>query len=983
MFARNNRSRNGRSKSTLVAALMLMILGVVVFWLWRAPSAEVLLRTAKKLSIEGKLQEALTVLEPLLAQEPTDGDVAFLAGDVSSRMNRFAESAEFYSRVPREHSRREEACFRAGDILLLRQFQLSAAEVFLREVVELNPDHQSARAHLAGLYGLCGITSETSELRFDRLRAGQFTEVDLLLLALGDTAAENADSLNDYLTNSPDDPLTILAQAHQAWQQHDFPAARILYEKGLKQRPEFADAQARLGRILSDLPDGADFQKWRSQLQESVADNPEIWAVFGDWSLRQQDSRGAIRCFWEAARRDPVHRRAHHQLGQLLSSIGETRLAEGFQKRNEALQELLLSAKQCNLEPSAERVLQTIEAAGRCSHPWEVWGWAEVLRVRFPQQAAVVSEIEKPAAESPRVTLTAQPALQPGITEFALPRWMGNGIETEQTLSSVHTETASSEGRIQFVDDAERTGLKFEYSHGDNIPGPGMRMFQFSGGGTGVLDYDRDGWPDVYFTQGGLWPVAENPVPSDALFRNHRGSHFENVSGSAAIFEPGYSQGLAIADVDADGWPDIFVANVDGNRLFRNNGDGTFDDITHSANISGDKWSTSAVCADFNSDGLPDIYVVNYLEGPDLLSRICQQADGTPRACTPHEFDAADDQLLLNLGNGQFQDVTSESGMLAPGGKGLGIVAADFDGTGRLSLFVGNDTTANFFLLNQTPMPGVVPRFEDSAVQTGLAFDREGRTQACMGIAVGDADGDGQLDLFVSNYFNESNTLYQRQASLLYFDTTADAGLREPGIRQLGFGVQFLDADLDGWADLVVTNGHVDDETARGIPLHMPTQFFRNLGEGKFLEVPAGQLGKWFEGNYLGRSVARVDWNRDGREDILVSNLDSPAALLTNESSLSGGFIAIQLVGTLDSRDAIGTVVEVKTKTRTHSRQLIAGDGYQASNERQLIFAVGDDPDVQISVRWPSGHVDTYSNVPTNGHSCIIQGRSQCFTVAP
>ena len=967
----------------LVAVMILLILVVIVWLLRRPPSPELLLRTANKLSNEGNLPEALAVLEPLLDEEPTDGDVAFLAGDVSTRMKQFAESAEFYSRVPQRHSRRGEACFRAGDILLLRQFQLSAAEVFLREAVELNPGHQYALAHLAGLSGLCGFTSETATLRFNRLQAGQFSEVDLVLLALGDTAAENAESLKDYLTHSPDDPLTILAQAHQAWQQHDFPMARMLYERGLKLRPDSADAQARLGRILSELPDTSEFLKWRSQLNVTVADHAEIWAVFGDWSLRQQDSRGAIRCFWEAARRDPAHRRAHHQLGQLLASIGETRLAEGFQKRNETLQEFLLSAKQFNLEPTAAKVLQTITAADRCGHAWEVWGWAELLRVRFPQQAAAVKKIGKPAADSPRVLLNAQPALQPGISGFELPAWMTNGISDDQMLSAVPTETASSEGRIHFVDDAERTGLKFEYSHGDDIPGPGMRMFQFSGGGTGVLDYDRDGWPDVYLTQGGLWPVAESPMPSDVLFRNLRGSSFENVSRPAAIFEPGYSQGLAIADVDADGWPDIFVANVDGNRLFRNNGDGTFDDITSSANIVDEKWSTSAVCADFNGDGWPDLYVVNYLQGPDLLTRICHQADGTLRACTPHEFDAADDQLLMNLGNGQFKDVTSESGMLASGGKGLGVVAADFDGSGRLSVFVGNDTTANFFLHNQTATIGEVPHFEESAVISGLAFDREGRAQACMGIAAGDADGDGQLDLFVSNYFNESNTLYQRQANLLYFDTTANAGLREPGIRQLGFGAQFLDADLDGWSDLVVSNGHVDDETAREIPLHMPTQFFRNIGEGQFEEVPASQLGKWFEGRYLGRSVARVDWNRDGREDILISNLDSPAALLTNESSGFGRFIAIQLVGTVNSRDAFGTVVEVKTNSRTISRQLIAGDGYQASNERQLIFAVGDQSDVEISIRWPSGHVDNYSNIQANRLWCIVEGRTHCFPMIP
>jgi hypothetical protein len=330
--------------------------------------------------------------------------------------------------------------------------------------------------------------------------------------------------------------------------------------------------------------------------------------------------------------------------------------------------------------------------------------------------------------------------------------------------------------------------------------------------------------------------------------------------------------------------------------------------------------------------------------------------------------------MLLNLGNGQFKAVTAKAGIIAPGGKGLGVIAADFEGSGRLSLFVGNDTTANFFFQNQTLTLGGVPQFVESGVVTGLAFDREGRTQACMGIAAGDADGDQQVDLFVTNYFNESNTLYQRQPTLMFFDATLEARLKEPSIRQLGFGTQFLDADLDGWSDLIVTNGHVDDETARGIPLHMPTQFFRNAGAGRFDEISATQLGPWFEGQYLGRAVARIDWNRDGAEDLIVGTLDSSTALLTNRTMTEGKFIALQLVGINSAREAIGANVEVRTSDRTWSKQLVAGDGYQASNERQMVFGVGAADMVDIAIRWPSGHSEVYENVPTAAFWTAVEG---------
>ncbi len=960
-------------KTGLAVGLLCFVVLLVFRSMWQDDTADRLVLAKKQLQ-QGHPEKALELLHPLLERDPADGDVCYLAAESYSRKKDYTSAVVEYGRVPVDHERRAAACFRAGDILLLQLFQPTRAEDFLREAVALDDDPHAAEAHLAALYGLCGLTSLTSELRVKRVRAGQATEVDLVLLGLGDTAAENNAALASYQKAAPDDALTQLAAAHQAWQQHDFLTAQPLYEKGIGQRPDLCDAQARLGRILKETGDDAGFLKWHAGLPKACDEHADIWAVRGDYSLSHHDVRGAVRCYWEAARRDPAHRSAHHQLGQALASLGETQIAEAFQRRNEHLQQLLLAAKQFNVEASPEKVVRVALAAQECGHVWEAWTWAEMLRKRFPQGAEALKQIGRPSSDSPRVQETAQPALTYDLSSYAMPDWMNPNPLTQPTAVPQQTSTTTS-SPIRFVEESDATGLRFEFQHGDKMAGPGMRMFQFSGGGVGAVDYDRDGWPDVFLTQGGDWPEDEPQPPSDRVFRNQRGTGFQDTTVAAGVEETSYSQGLAVGDFDADGWPDVFVANVNENRLFRNNGDGTFSDVTQSAGIVGDAWSTSVACADFNGDTLPDFYVVNYLTGPNLLSRICYQADGTPRACTPHEFDAAEDQLLLNLGNGQFQDVTAEAGVIAAGGKGLGVIAADFEGSGRLSLFVGNDTTANFFFQNQTVTPGGVPQFVESGVVTGLAFDREGRTQACMGIAAGDADGDQQIDLFVTNYYNESNTLYQRQPTLMFFDSTLEAQLKEPSIRQLGFGTQFLDADLDGWSDLVVTNGHVDDETARGIPLHMPTQFFRNAGSGRFDEISPTQLGHWFEGRYLGRAVARIDWNRDGGEDFIVGNLDSPTALLTNHTSAAGKFIALQLVGISSAREAIGTTVEVRTSDRTLSKQLVAGDGYQASNERQMIFGVGDADVVDIAIRWPSGRSDEYKSVPTAAFWTAIEGR--------
>jgi tetratricopeptide (TPR) repeat protein len=949
--------------------------------LWQSQSSsQATITSAESLLINAKPNEALRVLGPLLQTDPPDGSACFFAGMAHARLQQFDAAVDCFCKVPGGHAKRFEACLCAGDLYLLKLHQLSKAESLLREALSLRPDNHDAQGHLAGLYGLCGLPRRSTQLRLERLYAGQFADVDLLLLALGDTAAENADSLNDYVRRSPHDPLVMIARAHQAWQHNDHQNARTLYEQGLSRRPDLDDAQAKLGRILCDLCDEAAFLRWHDRLCAAVGDQSETWVVRGDWSLAHDDASGAARCYWEATRRDATNRRAHHRLGQVLSKLGESNLAESFQRRNAQLQELLIVAKQTNLGPTPNLLQSAAARAQECSHPWEAWGWAEVMKHRFPRQESIPS-YERPAIGTPRVLPTAQPGLSADLSHYSLPRWMTAPVTLPATGSAPPAVATNDGADIRFGDDASRTGLQFQYFNGDHIPGSGMRVFQFTGGGVGAVDYDRDGWVDLYFTQGGKWPVPESNPPSDVLFRNRAGEQFEDVSLLAGIIETDYSQGLAMGDIDSDGWADIFVANVAGNRLFRNNGDGTFEDVSLSAGVVDMNWSTGAVIADFNGDGLPDLYVINYLAGPDLLDRICRQSNGMPRACTPHEFDAADDQLLLNLGDGSFRDVSSASGILAHGGKGLGSVAADFDGSRRLGLFVSNDTTANFFFQNATPNPGDTPRLEETAIVNGTAFDREGKSQACMGIAIDDANGDGQLDLFVTNYFDEANTLYERQAEMLFVDNTAAAGLREPSLKQLGFGTQFLDADLDGWPDLVVTNGHVDDETDKEVPLHMPCQFFRNKGHGKFLEVSARRLGPWFEGKYLGRGLARLDWNRDGRDDFVVSHLDSPAALLTNESPRRGHFLTLRLIGTVSAREPIGTTVRVRTADRTIVRQLTAGDGYMACNEPQLNIGVGPDGRVDMVIDWPSGRQDHMTDVATDTTWIAIEGRGSLVQV--
>jgi hypothetical protein len=377
-----------------------------------------------------------------------------------------------------------------------------------------------------------------------------------------------------------------------------------------------------------------------------------------------------------------------------------------------------------------------------------------------------------------------------------------------------------------------------------------------------------------------------------------------------------------------------------------------------------------------NGDSLPDVYDVTFLDGEDVFTRICRSNDGVPRSCAPAGFAAAPDHVYFNRGDGTFGEVTQELGFEAADGDGLGIVVADFDGSGHMGIFVGNDGRANFFFAPTSTAKGDL-HWQEIGVLSGLAYDDSGAAQACMGVAAGDPNNDGRVDLFVTNFYNESNTLYVNLGPNVFTDRARSSGLREPSWSLLGFGTQFLDADLDGWEDLIVTNGHVDDFTHKQIPFKMRPQFFQNRN-ARFSERFGKDLGPFFDQPKLGRGLAKLDWNRDGRTDIAVSNIGDPASLLTNQTHNAGCGLGLRFTGTKGSRDAIGTRVVLVAKGARLERQLTAGDGYQSCNERRLEFGLGEDrTTVDLEVHWPGGMVEKFPDVETGTEYRVVEGRGQ------
>ncbi|MDB5388311.1 MAG: tetratricopeptide repeat protein [Planctomycetaceae bacterium] len=914
----------------------------------------------------------------ILKQDPQNHAAALLAGRTSEAMGRFEAALEFFEQVPDDKQIGPTARIQAGELLTNKLQHLSAAVSEFRRAVNLDPENPLANERLAYLLGLAGSNREATPLRLRLIRLDQFGPIHLLLLCMGDYIFENPEQIEAFRAAAPDDPLVLTALARERLDKQDPVQAEKLLRPVVRNHPEMLESQVKLGQALLEQHQAAEFLKWHAELPVDIENLPGLWFLRANWAREQSDKSAAVRCYLEVLDRDPNHQAANYQLAQLLVSIGKEKLAAPFLERSGKLQKFDTAVRAAWSGGGAEDAMrQSAQEAESLGLIWEAFGWHSLAHRKYPQVAWARDGSLRLRPQIAGLPLTRT---RPGLnlaaaidrSDFPLPNWSNS-----RTVNQAESGKKSSFGPVSFTNQATEAGLTFQYFNSSNPLRPERKMQEFTGGGVAALDFDSDGWSDVYLTQGSRWPPRFDEFEHlDRLFQNQGNGKFRDITLFANLKENGFSQGVTVGDFDNDGFPDLYVGNIGSNRFYKNNGDGTFDDITLQTGTGGDSWTTSSLIADLNNDGLPDLYVVNYLAGSDVLERVCADETGHPRSCMPRIYPAAQDRLYVNLGDGQFRDVTQASGIMLADGKGMGIVAADFDGSRKLNLFVANDAVPNFYFVNQTPPGGEIPIFAEQGISSGLALNEDGRAQACMGVATGNLDNDQRLALFVTNFHSEPNTLYHQQAGSVFFDETRKWGLFESSIPMVGFGTQFVDAELDGFLDLILTNGDVDDSRDLGRMYQMPPQYFRNAGNGRFSELSASSLGPFFQGKYLGRGLARLDWNRDGCDDMIISHLDAPAALLTNTTQSAGHFIAVQLRAVTTSRDAIGTTVTVDVAGRKLVRQLVAGDGYHASNERQLVIGLGDAIRIdELTVAWPSGLKQAFRDISVDSQVLIVEHR--------
>lgn len=962
-------------------------------WWWVSDeSGQDILNRARVAHDRGDFEESER-LAMLAAETPALRLEALTIAAVSAeKLEKPQVAIEHYDRILAEEQSSIHALIRSGELTAYDLGRLSDAEQRLTRALDLESQSDVARTALLNLLLIQGRRLTITPLLISAVQA----KVDpqyLFLLGTPDQVVETATvplsdgrfisiDVRSFLTNclrrNPDDVLPKLGLARLAQSRNELDEALELCRDVATNYPKLAEAHACVGLLSAESSQL--FQEWQQQVPPTADNHADVWYARGIAATKFSDLHSATRCFWECVVRAPNHLAACLKLSQLLNSLDRKEAAADIGHHAEQLSELttLLRVVSGDGEPTAPRHLARIKRivvlAENLGRVIEARAWCRVAMTAddsqwFSVRLQALENLEIP--QNKQTADFANPALRHDLSSFPLPDW--------NSLPSREISDHSAESRITFRDDARAAGIDFQYFNGANPNQPGRRIQETNGGGVAVLDFDADGLPDILATQGCRWPPsADQTEHLDQLFRNTGMNTFDCITEFCGIHEPHYSQGTAVGDLNSDGFPDLVIAAMGENSCFLNNGDGTFERLPDSAGFAGDSWSTSCAIADLNGDRLPDIYVVNYLRGDRLFDLFCQGQ----RPCAPADFESTQDQIFLNVGDGSFRDVAKTAGIIQPNGKGMGISVADYFGTGKLNVFIANDETPNFFFRNTSDRGSRTLSFVESAFVTGLALDGNGGTQACMGIAVDDTDGDGLLDVFVTNFAGQPNTLYRRRSTEFFTDDARTSRLRDSGFHQLGFGTQFFDADLDGHPDLVIANGHVDDHSSEGTPYRMRPQFHRNIGDGRFEEHSPQTLGPWFEDEALGRALATLDWNRDGLTDFSVTHLDTPLALVTNTTSRPGRFLQIRVIGVQSSRDAIGTTLRLSLDDRIIVKQLTAGDGFQASNERIVTFGLGDQTEIErLDVRWPSGKQQTYSSINADTRIVLVEGHELPYAI--
>lgn len=915
-----------------------------------------------------KIDQGIELLKSILSKPKPIGAPPSNHSDIAGT-NTLAQAAKLFSKTIFSKTRSRKASANNDEV--------TSALLVLRGVVDQYPSNLPLRRELWAVLNRLGLREDASRMADQLCAAGLANREDLISLL-----QRNLCFPLDLPPNSDPEEYFELGLGMARWlhandQLHDAIEQLRNYPRAESQQAEIA----LLGRLLFESQQHESFSEWILSCNAQTQQLNDFWAALGTYFLDQHEHAAATRALMEALLRDPTDERSAHRLAKSLDALGRSQDAEQARHRAVLIVQLKQEASSLQLSgnSAASAIVDQLLELGR---PFEALSW-KIQGATKNQINLITSYREqlRQLSQNPDAIGMAFEMSQLDLAreQFKIPKDLLQSYARKDTKTNSQPAVGKTGGSVssqnqvaialQLVDQAEERGIDFQWFADIENNLSEIPLHEVLGGGAAVIDYQLDGWPDIYLAQGSGEPPSSRSTRSNQLFRNLSGA-FRSITTESQTSDYHYSSGIASGDVNQDGFPDLWIGNLGPNRLLINNGDGTFHDESQSLGTSGDRFTSSVAIADLNGDHFPDLFEVAYVEmdGGFRLPEV--GPDGKAIVPSPLSFYAASDRWYENLGNGKWREHLIAGDGIEPG-TGLGLLISDLDDDGRNEVFVANDGRANHYLKIQPNGD-----FTNLADLSGLAAGFDGGFSACMGVAAADFDHDGRLDLHVSNFSHQSNHHYLQLREQMFTDLAIKYRHADWSSPYVGFGLKAADLDRNGWMDLIATNGHIFDLRERGEPLEMPAQVILNR-EGRFAPTATEAWSDYWQKPHVGRSVTKIDFNRDQRTDFIITHLDDPLALLENQTQISGNWLQLELIGTDSERDAIGTKVVLKAGNERWSEWITAGDGYLSCDQKLMDFGLGATSIVdRIEVHWPSGTTQKFNSIDTNHRLLIIEGQT-------
>ncbi|NND98381.1 MAG: tetratricopeptide repeat protein [Pirellulaceae bacterium] len=911
---------------------------------------------------------AAKALKQALLADPNDYGVVFRLANVRASQRRHSEAVELLDSIPASDPVTGLPALGQAADWCIKLERYDDAERRYRNLISLAPKAVIAHRQLARLLNRQGRRHEATE----HVRA---------LCRLGDVQVDELQSLMVLSDSMYHQPIGSCGRARQLFERRKFREAVALLYPSVSSAEVPPAVLAFCGRVIAEAQDDDRYHDWIAKTDDQTKQFSEYWAALGAMELSIGNVKSGIRALAEALDRDPTDFLSVKRIYQALLTLDDQKNAAQWEQRFGLLKELMnanyaVTVSGAKDSQSIEKLAGLLRDADRDleANLWKTvhckavgGGEDELKRLSVERQKLIDSANDFPSQSERLCGLS--------IDDYPLP--IANYVDPEVSNRRLAVDDPAEVVEPVFKNIAGNIGLEHTYHVAEKPKQQQYAIHQTLGGGVAVLDYDRNGACDLYLAQGGVDGAKLTGQLTNQLLRNVDQLFHDNTSESETM-ESQYSLGVTAGDWNQDGFADLVIANIGADVLLINNGDGTFArQLLTEPKLH--RVPSSVAIADVTGDALPDIYQVVYVDDETIYRIPELDTDGrVVQPVSPGDYDRGSDRLTVNDGRGGFINKTfNQSDDVSPG---LGVVVTNFDDDPDKEVFVGNDLAANQ-LWKRDPETG---HWGDVASVKGCAFSSTGLATGSMGISAGDYDGNGTLDIHISNYENQNASLFLGQQGT-YRDRHVQFELDTSTYLMVGFGAQSIDYDNDGHLDLVVTNGHLDNTLENTASFKQPPQVLRNCGT-RFQEITFDDPTKYLAGEYLGRGLSRLDFDQDGRTDFVVTHIGHPTALLVNQTESDHHWLQLRLIGTQSERDGVGAEVRLTLRSQEPRREMVewvtAGDGYLSHNEDVVFFGVGDVTDIQsVTVSWPSGQKTVVENVHVDQRIMLIEGDSEPYTL--